>query len=1139
MIATRHLLAAILGIAAPLLAGVPAFGAAPAVSAGDQHSIALQADGTLRAWGDDSAGALGTNRSLGRLAPAEVAGLENVAGIAAGSSHTVAVTREGRVFAWGNNGEGQLGDGSRTGRSIPTLVAGVDGVVEVAAGIVHTVARKSDGTVWTWGASYFGQLGGDVPDVIREAPGRVPNIAGVIAISAGMQHTVALTGDGRVWAWGLNQSGQLGDGTIAPSGGSRDTPRVVAGLDDVVAIAAGWEHTLALRRDGTVWAWGYNADGSLGDGTTVTRGTPAMVSGLAGIVRISAGTYSAAVRNDGSVWVWGANGYGQLGDGTYTDRPRPLQLPITGVAAVSAGFLHSAAVRSDGGVYMWGSNNYGQLGDGTRAQHETPMLLPGVTGITRVALGEYYTVALTAAGRVLAWGDDRAGQLGDGVRIFRTTPATPAAAASFTAVAAGARYSLALASDGRVFASGNNEFAQLGDGTQTARATFAPVSELTGVAQIAAGTYHALARKTDGSVWAWGAQFMGRLGTGPDFTYPLVPVRIPGLANVVSISAGFGHSLALLSDGTVRAWGENFAGQVGDGTTTERYVPVAVAGLSNVVEVAAGYDHSLARLADGTVMAWGGNNAGQLGDGTQADRLTPVRAALPARATGIFAGSGSGALTTDGGVWRWGANYDGQLGVGDNDDYVVPLRLAAFGDVRVLSVGGAHTLALRADGSVFAWGRSDFGQVGDGTLASRFTPVAVSRENGAGSVAGNDWFLDLDPAIPTTIPVDKVPSFLVVASATASTVTADIRYRAQDVGTTASTFVFALAPVTAVHSAKSADERIRTRAKRSGKASKADGVQCALAQLNAQGQLVGVSTASMQAYVSGVLSAQGQSVNILNTTNPNVAGATFYVGYGANGNAMLVNGTTRSVVSVPGNVSCFPQAPQTGWWYNPAEGGRGFSIESRGNRLFMAAFHYDASGRATWNFAGGATSLDGSLFTGDFLAASGGQTLTGAYRLPGLSTAGPITLAFSDDTHGTMFWPGGSTPIERQAFVPNGLGADPQANLPESGWWWNPQESGRGFFIEWQNGYVDLAGYMYDDAGNPTWYITVVPTPNPLAITGNWWTFSGGQSMGGPYRPATRTSDNAGSVAIEFSGPTTATLTLPGGRQIPLVRQAF
>jgi hypothetical protein len=289
-----------------------------------------------------------------------------------------------------------------------------------------------------------------------------------------------------------------------------------------------------------------------------------------------------------------------------------------------------------------------------------------------------------------------------------------------------------------------------------------------------------------------------------------------------------------------------------------------------------------------------------------------------------------------------------------------------------------------------------------------------------------------------------------------------------------------------------------------------------------------------------VISAAGQSVNVLNAVNTSaVAGATFYVGYGSNGNAMLVNGTTRSVVSVPASLSCQPQPPQTGWWYNPAEPGRGFSIEARGNRLFFAAFHYDASGRATWNFAGGATALDGSLFTSDFLSASGGQTLTGVYRLPGLANAGNLTLAFSDATHGTMSWPGGNVAIERQPFVPNGLSAPAQANVPESGWWWNPQESGRGFFIEWQNGFADLAGYMYDDAGNPTWFISAFATPNPRVFEGAWWSFANGQAMGGAHRPATRTNDNVGSVRIDFTTTTTATMTLPDGRRIPLERQAF
>jgi hypothetical protein len=270
-----------------------------------------------------------------------------------------------------------------------------------------------------------------------------------------------------------------------------------------------------------------------------------------------------------------------------------------------------------------------------------------------------------------------------------------------------------------------------------------------------------------------------------------------------------------------------------------------------------------------------------------------------------------------------------------------------------------------------------------------------------------------------------------------------------------------------------------------------------------------------------------------------VKGSTFFVGDGPNGESMLTNGTTRGVVTVAGDVTCKPQAPQTGWWFNPAEGGRGYSIEARGNRLFMAAFHYDPDGRATWNFAGGVTSLDGSLFTTSFMAASNGQTLTGPYRVPSLANAGTISLIFSDGQHGTMVWPGGTVPIERQASVPNGLTLPPQPGLPEGGWWWNPDESGRGFFIEWQGGSVNIAGYMYDAQGRPTWYITVVPTPDPLRITSTWWTYANGQAMGQAYRAPTRTSDNAGSLDVRFTSATTATMTLPDGRQINLVRQAF
>jgi len=405
---------------------------------------------------------------------------------------------------------------------------------------------------------------------------------------------------------------------------------------------------------------------------------------------------------------------------------------------------------------------------------------------------------------------------------------------------------------------------------------------------------------------------------------------------------------------------------------------------------------------------------------------------------------------------------------------------------------------------------------------------------GAGGYGAYTFFAMVAQPPPQVFPMTVSSNI----TPTVANATATFQPRPEDVGTTASVYVFAVAPSTLVQSPPAF--------KRDGiswkaKGAKADApVQCVIAQLNASGQLQAVSASGLTAFVTGTLAASGQSVKILdNVATPNIAGTAFYVGYGTSAQQMIASGVNQRALDVAGPVTCDPRPPQTGWWFNPQEGGRGFSIEQRGTSLFMAAFHYEPDGRATWNFAGGSTSIDGSLFTADFMGASGGQTLTGAYRLPNLANAGTVTFAFSDASHGTLVWPGGTTPIERQASVPNGLTLPPQPGVPESGWWWNPQEIGRGFFIEWQGGFVNIAGYMYDEQGRPTWYITVVPTPDPLRITGDWWTFQNGQAIGRPYREPMRTSDNAGALDVQFTSATTATMRLPDGRTIPLVRQAF
>lgn len=1123
--------------------------ATPAVSTGDRHSLALHADGAVRAWGDDSSGQLGLGRVLYGATPAAVIGLSDVVQVDSGFTHVVVRRRDGTVWAWGENTRGELGDGSTASRSAPAPVEGLSGITAVAAGGSHSLALKDDGTVWSWGVNYVGQLGYEDNATLR--PARVPGLPAIAAVSAGTGHSLALARDGTVWAWGGNDTGELGDGTFAEPFTGRTQPRPVAGLSGVVSISAGHQYSLAAKDDGTVLIWGWNYQGFLlGDAAGARQARPVPVAGITGARSVSAGIYHALVLlGDGSVRAWGDGYSGQLGDGRSTPSTSPVPvIGLAGVTEIAAGFLFSMARTEGGAVWAWGLNEFGQLGDGTTQMRTTPVRVNGLPAIAAIGAGGNHGFAVAPDGRVFAWGSNDFGELGDGIRSLRSTPSLVPGVAGIKAVAAGGLHSLALRDDGTILAWGSNSQGQLGDGTQRSRSTAATVPGISGVRAIAAGYYHSMALKDDGTVWMWGYGFEGQLGNGTNRSSES-PAQVAGLAGIVAIATGGAHALALGTDGTLWAWGGNTYGQLGDATNAQRLVPVRVSGttgLSRIREISAGERHTLVLTTDATVWSWGANYSGELGDGSNRDRNVPGIVPGFGGVSSIAAGSSfSLARKGDGSAWSWGANWAGQLGDGSGYERQSPVAILGMSGIAALSAGGRHGLALKADGTAWMWGANVDGRLGDGTFIDRLSPAVVLREGGAGNVATNDWFLDLNPAIAKSIPPEKVPVFLVVASGAGGEVSAQLRYRAEDVGTVAGTYVFALAPADVVKTAKDGSAPMTFGKTVSRGGSKALSVACVLSQLNASGQLQAVTPAQLQAYLTGVLSGLGQSVPVVGTTGSvSIGGATFYVGYGSSPSGMLGGGLTRSVITLPGARECRPQAPQTGWWWNAAEGGRGYSIEVAGNNIFYAAFLYDESGRSNWFVATGRTSLDGSFFTGPLYAVRNGQTLFGPYRAPDpVTTAGTLTLTFDDASHATMVWPGGAIPIERFNIIPNGLATAPPANRPENGWWWNPAESGRGFFIEWQDGtggpHADLAGYMYDDAGNPVWYLSLYPTPDPRFFSGNWWSYANGQTLTGAYRPATRVSDNVAPVTIQFHSATTATMTLPGGRTVSLTRHRF
>jgi alpha-tubulin suppressor-like RCC1 family protein len=314
-----------------------------AVATGTDHVLALTAQGTVWVWGS-ARGHRDSPLPAYAPVPERVPGLDEVADIAAGEHHSLALKEDGTVWSWGFNGSGQLGDGSTVSRHYPRRVVGIDGIVAIGAGYSHSLALRGDGSVWAWGNGAFGSLG-DGTYFSRREPVQVADLDDVVAIAAGGRHSMAVRQDGTVWSWGNGRSGVNGEQSKVTT----YRPARVPDLEGVVAVAAGWNHSLALTRDGEVWAWGGNDYGQVGlhDGEEGSA-TPVRVAAIHGARAISAGErHSLALLDDGTVWGWGRNDYGELGEEPkigIPSEPGPIS-NLTDVIAIDARGTHNVALQ--------------------------------------------------------------------------------------------------------------------------------------------------------------------------------------------------------------------------------------------------------------------------------------------------------------------------------------------------------------------------------------------------------------------------------------------------------------------------------------------------------------------------------------------------------------------------------------------------------------------------------------------------------------------------------------------------------------------------------------------------------------------------------------------------------------------------
>ncbi|MEO8224209.1 MAG: thrombospondin type 3 repeat-containing protein, partial [Gammaproteobacteria bacterium] len=562
---------------------------------------------------------------------------------------------------------------------------------------------------------------------------------GNATLGAGGNHTCAIVRNGSIYCWGQNSLGQLGNGGVPAT--FSGIPVALTGIGNATGVTGGFQHACALQADGVVKCWGRGVEGQLGNGAGASTTTPVTVSGLSGspVLAVAAGyLHTCSVLTTGGVRCWGSNTNGQLGNGTFSPSNTPVAVSgISTAIGIAVGGDNACALLAVGMVQCWGANTQGQLGN-SGGITSTPVTVAGITGAVSLAGGFEHFCALITGGNLKCWGRGLEGELGNGGFASSSTPVAVSLVGSAVAVSASSGHTCAVIEGGSLQCWGTNGNGQLGNGTVVGNfATPAPVSGIVEAVTVTTGFNHSCATLLTGAVRCWGINYEGQLGNGSTVPRTGTPVNVSGRAVVVD--AGRYHACAIGPSGTVSCWGNNDNYQLGSVLATP-VQPVVVPGIDDAIDLALGDSHSCALLAGGGVKCWGRNAEGELGISTLIPAATATPQSIYSLSPAIKIAAGDRhtcAILANRTVQCWGFNSVGQTAYVNGTNVIAPFPSTVPGILTAsdITAGASHTCALLLSGTIQCWGAGSDGQLGNGGTGNTNTPVTVAGINTATAVA--------------------------------------------------------------------------------------------------------------------------------------------------------------------------------------------------------------------------------------------------------------------------------------------------------------------------------------------------------------------------------------------------------------------